>query len=146
MQKKTYLVIIKFLNVMNFLIFLALDFFQILSMTHIKTFTLCEKNIGAVINLRKSNKVSSILSPDSNLHNENLSVNESIANKSSSIIIAKKSYMNSLFYVKCKSDKEEGFFEDCQKQMFCGVFKLFGKSSPMKIKEDQITKQILCKS
>ena len=115
-------------------------------MTHIKTFTLYEKNTGAVTDLRISSKVSSIDSPNSTSNNENLPVKEVIANRSSSIVIANNSYMNSLLNIKGKSDKEEGFFEDCQKQMFCGVFKLFGKSAPKKIKEDQSKQQIKCYS
>ena len=122
----------------------ALDLNQNLSLTHIKTFTLCEKNNEAVTDLRKSSKTSST---DSNSNSEQLPIHETIANRSPSMIIANTSYVNSLINTKHKKDKEEGFFEDCQKQIFCGVWKLFSNNKKKTFKAKlQDDKEICCKS
>jgi len=114
----------KFLHLI--FLYLALDFFQILSMTHIKTFTLSEKSDEGIFDLRKSSKTASTNSHDSKVDNE------TIINKSQSIVIANHSYVNSLLNLKGSSDKEEGIFDDCQKHMFCGVWKLFSKKKDIK--------------
>ena len=96
-------------------------------MTHIKTFTLCERNDDALFDLRKSSKTASTDSNDSKADNS-----ETIVNKSQSIVIANHNYANSLLNLKCGKDKEENLLEDCQKHMFCGVWKFFSKKKENK--------------
>lgn len=105
-------------------------------MTHIKIFTLCETNDDVVTDLRKSSKISSLDSQESNSNTfstkNNLPIQDSLVNKSPSMVIASNSYSNSLLELKCKKDIELGLFENCQKQMFCGVWKCFGKNNQKK--------------
>ena len=102
-----------------------MDNFQTLSMTHIKTFTICERNDEAIFDLRKSSKTASTDSHDSKA--ENLDTATIVVQKSQSIAIANHNYANSLLNLKCPKDNEVSAFEDCQKHLFCGVWKLFAK-------------------
>lgn len=103
-----------------------------------KTFTICEKTEDSVVDSRKISRDSSN-SQETQDQSQNNTPTETI--RGASIIIANKSYANSLLNIKAmKTKKEDKLIENCQNNIFCGVFKLFGKSKKNKPESNESVK------